>query len=234
MARERLLGLHGVTFRTPDRVEVGPIHLEVHRRDKILLRCEPGTVYDAFLALLTGELQPLAGRLDELKPVRIQTDRHLLETINPNRTLRELLAEARLPDSIWIGQRRRSLFGVMDRLGLETRYFHRPLKMEPKAMADKFWALRFLASGAELLVGREIFALEDAAIREVLAQRWGDLSAAVIYAGPEERIPAPPNAVLTFEADGHVSVKVADSLREAEEAGDEPAGVPTPEPPDER
>jgi hypothetical protein len=219
MTQRLLLGLHGVMFRTAERLEVGPIHLQVHRGEKILLRCDSEAIYAALLEVLSGRQQPIAGRLDELEPVRVQTDRHLRESITLNRTIRELLEEGGLPDTIWVGQRRRSLFGVIDRLGLSPRNFRLPIKMESAAVIEKFWALRFIASRADLLVGREIFALEDSAIRELLCQCWGDLSAAVIYAGPPERIPGPPDTVLTLEGGGAARVEPGATSHAAEEPG---------------
>jgi hypothetical protein len=206
MLNQPLLGLHGIVFRSVEGVEAGPIHLTIHRRERILLRCAADPVYDAFIEVLAGTRQPLHGRLVEHERVRLQIDRRLRQNLNLNRSIRELNAAAKLPESLWIGQRRRSLFGVMDRLGIDSRHMHSPLKLEPARIQDKYWALRLIASDADLLVGREIFSLEDPLIREVITLSWSDLRGAVIYAGPPERIPAPPDTILALNDDGTVSV----------------------------
>lgn len=207
MLTHPLLGLHGIVFRTPERLLVGPIHLTIHRHEKILLRCATEPIYNAFVDVLSGKQEPIEGRLLEPSRVRMQTDLRVRQTLNPNRTIRELNAAARMPESIWLGQRRRSLFGVMDKLGIEPRHMHSPLKLEPTRIQEKYWALRFIASGADLLVGREVFALEDTAIREVIALCWGDLPGAVLYAGPPERIPTQPDSILGLNADGTVTIE---------------------------
>jgi hypothetical protein len=115
----------------------------------------------------------------------------------------------------------------MERLGLESRHFRRPLKLEPPEVFERFWVLRFLASRAQLLVGREVFALEDPRVREAIEQRWADWPAAVIYAGPPERIPAPPDAALTLTPEGHAETEL---LSEAARLVDAPVPRESEEP----
>ncbi len=207
MTGQRLLGLHGVRYRTRERREVGPIHLEICRGDRILLRCGLDADYDGLLDLLTGQVLPIGGFMDEMRPVVVQTDRRLRELLNPNRTFHELLSAGDLPDYLWLEQRRRSLFVVLGRLGLSPETFHRPLKMEGEEVLDKVWALRFVASRADLLIGREIFRLRDEAVWRVMLQRWDDFPGALLYAGPPERIPGRPTITLTVEDSGAVRVE---------------------------
>ena len=233
MLTQPLLGLHGVVFRLPERpeaggthaeprLEIGPIHLTLHRHERVLLDCESDAIYDAFLRVLSSDVHLIQGRLVEHERIRLQTDRHLREGLNLNRSIRELNAAGPLPDSIWLGGRRRSLFTVMDRLGILTHHVHGPLKMEPAGVFEKYWALRFVMSEADLLIGREIFALDDPAIREVIALRWGDLRGALIYAGAAERIPAPPHWTLGLHADGRATVEGAPRGSPTSNAGQEP------------
>jgi hypothetical protein len=199
-----MMSLHGVTYRATERQDVGPIHLQLLRRQRVLLRCESGPAYDGLIGILTGKNAPLSGRIIELERVRVQTDRHLRELCAPAKSIRELLNENPLPDTIWIGERRRSTQTVMDRLGLEPHHFRLPLKLEPKEAAERFWALRFVCSNADLLIGREIFELEDETIRRVLRDRWADFPGIVICAAPERDCPGPTDTVVAIEPDGSV------------------------------
>ncbi len=207
MTGQRLLGLHGIRYYTRERREVGPIHLEIHRGDRILLRCDSEADYDGLLDLITGQVLPSGGFMDEMRPVVIQTDRRLRELLNPNRTVHELLSAGGLPDYLWLEQRRRSLSVVLSRLGLSSEHFHRPLKMEAEGVLDKMWALRFVASRADLLIGREIFRLRDEAVWRVMRQRWEDFPGAVLYAGTPECMPGRPTVTLTVEDSGEVRVE---------------------------
>jgi len=206
-----MMGIHGVTFRTAERQTIGPIHLELRRRQRVLLRCPSEPAYAGLIEILTGQEEPLTGRLIELERVRVQTDRHLRDLMLPNRSIQDLLEELPLPDTIWIGERRRSTQVVMDRLGLLPHHRRRPLKMESREVFNRFWALRFVSSNADLLLGREVFELKDEAIRRVLRDRWGDFPGTVICAAAPEHSPGPVHTIVTIEEDGSAHVEpVAD------------------------
>jgi hypothetical protein len=194
--------LHGVTFRTAERQAIGPVHLELYRRQRILVRCESEPAYAALLDILTGRESPLTGRVVELERVAVQTDRRLRDLLLPNKSIQELLHEAPLPDTIWIGGRRRSTQVVMDRLGLSPHQFRKPLKLESEEVLHRFWALRFVSSNADLLIGREVFELPDETIRRVLQERWPDFPGAVLCAAVAELSPGPTNALLAIDSDG--------------------------------
>jgi hypothetical protein len=212
------MGIHGVTYRTAERRTVGPIHLELSRRQRVLLRCDSEPAYAAFLDVLTGGLEPLTGRLVELDSVRVQTDRRLREQIQPGQSVRELMERYPLPESIWLAGRRRSVPVVMDRLDLSPNLLRWPLKLLDPGVLDRFWALRFVASEADLLIGREVFLLTDERIRRVLRERWLEFPATVICAAPEEALPGPAHVLLVIEADGSSRVE---PLAQAPEAAEE-------------
>jgi hypothetical protein len=81
------------------------------------------------------------------------------------------------------------------------------LKHEPKEVLERFWALRFVASNADLLIGKEIFEIQDEPIRRVLHDRWGDFPGAVICAAREESRPGPVDTQVTIEPGGTVRIE---------------------------
>jgi hypothetical protein len=81
------------------------------------------------------------------------------------------------------------------------------LKLEPKEVQDRFWALRFVSSNADLLIGREIFELQDEPIRRVLRERWGDFPGAVICAAHADSCPGPVDTEIAIETGGSVRVE---------------------------
>ena len=207
MPMHLMMALHGVTFRSADRQTIGPIHLELFRRQRMLVRCESELAYTALVDLLTGQELPLTGRVVELERVAVQTDRRLRDLLSPNKSIQELLREAPLPDTIWIGARRRSIQVVMDRLGLSPHHFRKPLKLESEEVRHRFWALRFVSSNADLLIGREIFQLPDEPIRRVLKERWGDFPGIILCGASADLCPGPTNSLLAIDAGGTVQVE---------------------------
>jgi len=202
-----MMALNSVTFRTSERQTIGPIHLELFRRQRVLLRGASEPAYAALIDILTGQELPVTGRVVELETLSVQTDRHLRELLLPNKSIQELLHEVPLPDTIWIGARRRSAQVVMDRLELSPHQFRKPLKMESEEVLRRFWALRFVSSNADLLIGREIFELQDEPIRRVLKERWGDFPGTVLCAASAESCPGPADALVAIDANGGVHVE---------------------------
>lgn len=204
-----LMTLRQMHYRTEAGLWLGPLTWTLGRHERILLEWETPAVLEALFDLLSGRLQPAGGSLEEEHRVRVQSDRHLRELLTPNRTIQDILRTAELPDTIWLEQRRRSRFVVLDRLGLSPHQFRRPFKLESRAVLDKFWAFRFIVSRAELLLGREVFLLEDPAIRQVLRQRWSDFPGTVVCAAPEEVLPGPVTTRAVLHDDGSVEARPA-------------------------
>lgn len=210
------MGLYRVRMPLRGGGEIGPIDWEVHRRVRALVRVAEERQYVALRDVLCGTQEPIAGRVKEFERVVVQSDHHIRELINPGHSIRDALESSPLPDYVWLGQKRRALPVVMERLELLLAHAHLPLKHQPPQVLDRFWALRFLASQAHLLIGREIFALEDPAVEDMLRQRWDEFPGAVIYAGPEARLPGAINTVLEVDAAGAVTVAELTPLPEPE------------------
>ncbi len=202
MALATLLGLRAVRFETPDGRQVGPVDWEIQKGDRIALDCQFPDAYLALVDIVSGQNEPLEGYLEEFERVVIQTDSRLKEIISPNQTVHEALHSTALPESLWLKQKRRSLWVAVDRLGLTPRHFHLPLKLEPPEIAEKLLALRFIASRAHLLIGREIFMSGLPEVRGLMAQRWNDFPGAVVCAAPENFLPGPANVSAVLDAAG--------------------------------
>ena len=200
-----MLSLRQVTFRTETGEEVGPIEVEVTRASRIWVDCPSDSLFTAFAAILTGERKPLQGYLEEINPVVVQSDFHLKETLSPNRPIADYLNSPDAPEFVWLERRRRSLGVLVDQLGLMPDKLRFPFKHQPPEVFTKYWALRFLISRADLLIGREIFNLDDPDIQAALRKRWADFPGAVVAATGRERLPGPVDLRLSFGADGSFS-----------------------------
>ena len=203
-----MLSLRRITFRTEADEEVGPIDVELPWAGRIWVDCPSDSCFAAFAAILTGLRKPLQGYLEEISPVVVQSDSHLKETLSPQQTIADYLDSPDAPEFVWLEGRRRSLRVLVDQLGLMPDTLRLPLKHQPPEVFTKYWALRFLISRADLLIGREIFALDDPAIQTALRRRWADSPGAVLAATARERLPGPVGLRLSLGADGSFSSEV--------------------------
>lgn len=192
----------------PEAVCVGPVDWALHKGDRAVVSCHDPKQWDALSGLLTGLARPLSGSLEEIGRVTVQTDSNLKNSLELNRSIGDYLHSPDAPEFVWLEKRRRVLGVLLDRLELSPSMTRRPLKHESQAVRDKFWALRFMVSRAQLLLGSGIFRLPDASIRASLALRWGDFPGALIV---EEGVPGASfpgflNTRVEVDDQGRVSV----------------------------
>lgn len=189
----------------PGGGRIGPISWDLERGRRIRVRCATDGQWTAFVALLTGQQAPAEGVLEEVRSVRVQTDVHLRETLDLNRTVQEFLQAPDTPESVWLDGRRRSLWVLVDQLGLAPANTRRVLKLESTAVQHKYWVLRFLLSQADLVIGREVFRSDDPQVQAALRRRWGDLPGALLAGESDRPLPGRADAWLAFDADGRFS-----------------------------
>lgn len=204
--RDALLRLRDVTLTLPDGTGMGPITWEVLRGRRICVSCASDAQWDALVALLTGQLQPASGGLQEIVPVKVQTDVHLRDTLDLNQSIRDYLHSPDAPEYVWLDRRRRALWVLIDLLGISPDMTRRPLKMEGATVYDKYWALRFMLSRAELLIGREIFQIEDARVRTAFRSRWHDFPGTLIVGDLGATLPGPCDTRVRIDAVGSCSI----------------------------
>ena len=197
-----LLDLRAIRFKLADGRILGPVNWDIEKGDRIALECRIPEAYRVLVDVISAQLEPLEGYIEELERVVIQTDTRLKEVLSLNQTAHDILNSGVFPDSLWLENKRRSLWVVIDRLGLTPRNFHLPIKLEPPEIAEKVWALHFIASRADLLIGREIFMTGIPEIRTVLKQRWGDFTGTVICAAPDKDLPGPVTVRAVLDATG--------------------------------
>jgi hypothetical protein len=205
--RRPLLTLREVRVSPADAPPLGPMSWSLHRAERVHVDCAAPGQWEALEALLSGQREPDGGTLEELEPVVVQSDRHLREALDLNRSINDYLHSPDAPEHVWIEQRRRVLWVLVDLLGIAPSMIRQPLKKEDPAVLDKYWALRFMISRADLLLGREIFALPDPAVRATLRRRWGDLPGAVVVGAPLEALPGDVQTRVRFDAQGRFTVE---------------------------
>ena len=200
-----LLIFRDAFIRTPEGEEMGPIRWMLHRGERVCVECGLPGGFDALAAVLMGQARPYAGSVEELEPVVAQSDARLRETLNLNRSIQDLLQNPETPDFVWLEGRRRSLGVLMDRLDLVSSRLRLPLKMEPPEVVGRFVALRFILSRADLLIGREVFAAADAAVRSALRARWNDFPGAVVAGVVPDDLPGKPGIRVVISSAGTFS-----------------------------
>ncbi|MBI4084263.1 MAG: hypothetical protein HY423_16780 [Candidatus Lambdaproteobacteria bacterium] len=197
-----LMSLDDARVLTDEGTPLGPISWQIESPARIWLECADPAHYEPLVALLTGRRRPSGGMLHEYQHVVVQTDRHLREQLDLRLSIGDFLRSREAPAYVWLGQRRRTLQTLVDRLGLSPSDTRRPLKLEPPAVVAKYLALRFVISRAHLLIGRELFVTPDPQVREVLRQRWPDFPAAVIACCPAAALPGPAQWHAVLDAGG--------------------------------
>lgn len=219
LSRRVLLSLQQVQFASPDGSTLGPLSWTLHARERVQWSCERETHWAALVHLLSGQGEVRGGRVHEPRPVSVQTDLHLWERTDWSQSIGAYLRDPALPRTIWLEGRLRSVRALADRLGIQPQHTRQPLKLEPGPVQRRFWALRWLLSGAELRIARELLREPDAHVREVLAQAWPELPCAVVAGVHAADL---PGAVHT-----HVRLSAAGEL--TQEPGEGAAAAPPPE-----
>jgi hypothetical protein len=197
-----LLALEGVTAAAPGGEPIGPITWSLGRGKRIAVACARPGQWESLAGLLSGRIRPREGRLEEVSTVLVQSDRNLQETLDLNQSIEGFLHSPDAPEFVWLQNRRRALYVLVDALDISPRVTRRPVKMEAGEVQDKYWALRFLISRAELLIGRDIFRLNDPAVRQAIRLRWPDLPGTVVAGLGEEELPGPVDARVRIDEGG--------------------------------
>ncbi len=205
MKQAPLLTFHDLVIRTAEGLSIGPINWSVHRAQRIWMECADEGMFAAFAEVLAGLVAPASGFVEELGTVTVQSDFRLRETLKLNQSVQEYLHSNDAPEFVWLENRRRSLSVLLDRIGLTPDTLRLPLKFQPAEVLDKFWALRFLVSRADLLIGRELFALPDPQIRESLRLRWGDFPGTLLAVAAHDELAGEPDVHVVLAADGRFS-----------------------------
>ncbi len=205
MKQAPLLTFHDLTVRTAEGLNIGPINWTVHRAQRIWMECGDEGMFAAFAEVLAGLKRPASGYLEELGTVTVQSDFRLRESLKLNQSIEQYLHSSDAPEFVWLENRRRSLNVLLDRIGLTPNRLRLPLKLQPVEVFNKFWALRFLVSRADLLIGRELFALPDPQIRESLRMRWGDFHGTLLAVAAHDELAGEPDAHVVLASDGRFS-----------------------------
>ncbi len=200
--RRVLYELRGVVAAAPGGGRLGPLDWVVVRGRRVGVSCAAPAQWQGLCDLLTGRRAPLSGRLEERETVTVQTDANLQEMLNLNQSISDYLNSTDAPEYVWLENRRRSLWVLIDLLGISPAMTRRPVKMESPALQRKYWALRFMVSRAELLLGREVFAIGDPAVQKALRSRWSDFPGALIACRGEGPLPGQTDAELTIDGEG--------------------------------
>jgi hypothetical protein len=201
--RRTLYRIQGAVVLLPGEGQIGPIDWTLERGHRVRVRCAHPAQWEALVALLSGERAPATGAMEEVVPVRVQTDLRVRESLSPNRTLREFLESPDAPESVWLGGRRRSLWVLLDALGISPALARRAYRYLSPEQQAKVWAFRFLLSRASLLIGREVFRIPDPLVQAVIARRWGDLPGTVVVGESDVPLPGPTDQWAALDAEGH-------------------------------
>lgn len=202
MRQVPLLTFHEVVVETDTGGRIGPIAWTLHRAQRVWLETGNESQFVAFSELLSGRARPVEGYIEELNPVRAQSDYRLRESIVLNRSITDYLNTSDVPEHVWLENRRRSVQVLLDRLGLSANHFRLPLKFQSDEVMEKFAAFRFVVSGADLLVGGRIFDCADLKIRKVLKMRWSDFPGSVIACTQFADLPGEPDTHVQISVDG--------------------------------
>ena len=205
MKQAPLLTFHDLIIRTAEGLSIGPINWSLHRAQRIWMECADERMFAAFAEVLAGVNRPASGYIEELSTITVQSDFRLRQALKLNQSIQEYLHSTDAPEFVWLENRRRSLNVLLDKIGLTPDRFRLPLKLQPAEVFDKFWALRFLVSKADLLIGRELFALPDPQIRESLRLRWGDFPGTLLAVAAQDELAGEPDVHVVLASDGRFS-----------------------------
>ncbi|MBI3991772.1 MAG: hypothetical protein HY342_00750 [Candidatus Lambdaproteobacteria bacterium] len=213
-----LLSLRDVVLQDAGGARTEPFSLDIHEAERLHMQCARDGWRDRLVQVVSGQTKPAQGSLLEVVPVLVQSDANLRATLDLNRSLADYLHSEDAPEFVWLEQRRRSLQVLVDLLGIAPADTRRPLKLQSAQTVTRYWVLRFLLSRAQLLIGSEIFRLDDAQIRAAMARRWPDLPGAVLVCAPREALPGPVDTTLHLDADGTARIERQDAAPSTAEA----------------
>lgn len=181
-----------------------PLSWTLHAAERIAVDCADRAWREELVAILSGSRAPAVGHLQEARTITVQTDTHLWETMALGRSIHDYLEAPDMPRHVRLGDRRRALWVLLEQMEITPAMTRRPLKLEPPVVPRRFWAVRFLLSRAQLLIGDEIFREQDEPLRAGLRRRWHDLPACVVAFAPPHLLPGPVDTRVRITADAFV------------------------------
>ncbi len=202
----RLYRLREVMIPLSDGGQLGPIDWDVEKHRRIAVSCADPEHWDALMDFLTGLLPPISGDVMERESLIVQTDRNLLENMKLNRPITDFLNAPDAPKTLWLDHRVRSTGILLERLELTPKSIRRDVILESETVRDKFWALRFMLSHADLLIGREIFQIEDPPVRDCLRMWWGGFQGVLIGCEDGGALPGAVDTRFRTGRDGGVTI----------------------------
>lgn len=205
----RLYRLRGVMIPLPDEGQLGPIDWDVGGDRRVAVSCADPEHWNALMDFLTGLLPPISGEVIERESLIVQTDRNLRENMKLNRPLTDFLNSPDAPNTLWLDHRVRSIRILLERLELDPKNLRRDIILESETVRDKFLAFRFMVSHADLLIGREIFQIEDPLVKDCLQMWWKGFQGVLIGCQDGGALPGAVDATLRIGGDGGVSITVA-------------------------
>ena len=190
----------------PDGGQLGPIDWDVEKDRRVAVSCADPAHWDALMDFLTGLLPPVSGEVMEKEALIVQTDRNLLKNMKLNHPITDFLNAPDAPKNLWLDDRLRSTGILLERLELNPRSLRRDIVLETEAVREKFWALRFMLSHADLLLGREVFQVENPQIRDCLAMWWDGFQGILIACEDGGTLPGAVDTRLCTGEDGSVTL----------------------------
>ena len=218
--RKTLMTVRELMIPVEGGANLGPITWEMKWNSRVQAQFHSSAQWEGFLGVLSGEVNPRGGSFEEINPIRAQSDRYLLNTLDLNQTIGEFLELPNTPEFVWLKNRRRSLGVLLNTLGITPDLTRRSLKFLDKPVQDKFWVLKFLVSRAELLMGNEIFLLEDPEIQRAFHLRWSDFPGILICGAPEKTLHGPIDTKIFFDSNGKFRLESISPPGEDERPGD--------------
>lgn len=202
----RLYRLTEVMVPLPDGGQLGPIDWDLEKYRRIAVSCADPAHWDVLVDFLTGLLLPTSGTVTEREFLIVQTDRKLLEHMKLNRPISDFLHSPDAPTTLWLDHRVRSIGILLELLELTPKSVRRVLKLESDLVRDKFWALRFMLSHADLLLGREVFQIEDPLVRNCLRMWWDGFQGALVCCDDAGALPGAVDTRIRIDRDGGVII----------------------------
>jgi hypothetical protein len=190
----------------PDEGQLGPIDWDVGEERRVAVSCAVAEHWDVMMDFLTGLLPPNSGEVIERDSLIVQTDRNLLDNMKLNLPITDFLNSPDAPKTLWLDQRVRSIGILLEKLEITPQNIRRDIKLESETVRDKFLALRFMLSHADLLIGREIFQIEDPLVRDCLRLWWDGFQGVLIGCQDGEVLPGAVDTRIRIAEDGGVTV----------------------------
>lgn len=197
-----VLSLNEAVIAVPEGPDLGPIDWPIHNGERFHVHCANPAQWEALVGVLTGQAALKQGGLEELEPATVQHDGYLLENLDMNQSIEDYLKSPEAPRHLWMDARRRVLLVCVDSLGLSPHMTRQPLRHVEEPVLNKFWALRFMTSRAQLQIGKGVFSVADEDVRKTLRRRWDDIPGAVVAGCPAEHLPGKVTYRVSFDEGG--------------------------------